>query len=136
VVQVCLILTLFARYAFTLALELTSSMTLIPFFLVAAYALKLAWSGETYERDEKERRRGLTLAGVAFIYTGWLLWAAGLKFLLLSAVIYGPGTILYFVARREQHVFVFTPKERIAFAAAAVAAVIAIMQLASGSIAI
>ena len=49
VVQVFLILTLFARYAFTLALELTSSMTLIPFFLVAAYAVKLTWTGETYE---------------------------------------------------------------------------------------
>ena len=51
VVQVFLILTLFAQYAFTLALELTSSMTLIPFLLVAAYAFKLAWTGETYQRE-------------------------------------------------------------------------------------
>jgi arginine:ornithine antiporter/lysine permease len=136
VVQLFLILTLFARYAFTLALELTSSMTLIPFFLVAAYAFKLAWKGETYESDPNRRRRDLTLAGIALFYTAWLLWAAGLKFLLLSAVIYGPGTILFFLARREQHVFVFTPKERIAFAAALVAAVIAIVKLASGSISI
>ena len=26
-------------------------MTLIPFFLVAAYAVKLVWTGETYQRD-------------------------------------------------------------------------------------
>jgi len=44
-VQIFLILTLFARYAFTLALELTSSMTLIPYRLVAAYALQLSWRG-------------------------------------------------------------------------------------------
>jgi arginine:ornithine antiporter/lysine permease len=59
-----------------------------------------------------------------------------MKFLLLSAVIYAPGTLLYFMARREQHRFVFTPRERIAFAAAGVAAVIGIVGIASGSIAI
>jgi arginine:ornithine antiporter/lysine permease len=136
VVQVFLVLTLFARYAFTLALELTSSMTLIPFFLVAAYAFKLTWTGETYETEPNRRRRDLILAGIALFYTAWLLWAAGLKFLLLSAVIYGPGTVLFFLARREQHTFVFTPGERIAFAAALVAAVVAIIKLASGSISI
>jgi arginine:ornithine antiporter / lysine permease len=32
----------FAEYAFILALNLTSAMTLIPYLLVAAYGLKLA----------------------------------------------------------------------------------------------
>ena len=136
VVQVFLILTLFAQYAFTLALELTSSMTLIPFFLVAAYAVKLVYTGETYQRDPGRRHRDLTIAGIALFYTAWLLIAAGLKFLLLSAVIYAPGTILFFLARREQGAFVFTLKERIAFAAAIVVAVVAIIRLASGSISI
>ena len=87
-------------------------------------------------RDPSQRRRDLVLAGIALFYTAWLLFAAGLKFLLLSAVIYGPGTILFFLARREQGAFVFTPKERIAFGAAIVAAVVAIIKLASGSISI
>jgi arginine:ornithine antiporter / lysine permease len=135
-VQIFLILTLFARYAFTLALELTSSMTLIPYLLVAAYGLQLAWRGETYEGDAHQRRRGLVLTGLAVFYTAWLLYAAGMKFLLLSAVIYGPGTFLFFMARREQHAAVFTSGERIAFGAASVAAAVAIYALASGHIAI
>ena len=36
VVQIFLVLTLFAEYAFHLALELTSSMILVPYILVAA----------------------------------------------------------------------------------------------------
>src|SRR5262249_40124743 len=40
IVQIFLILTLFAQYAFRLALELTSSMILIPYLLVAAYGFK------------------------------------------------------------------------------------------------
>ncbi len=133
-VQIFLILTLFARYAFTLALELTSSMTLIPYLLVAGYALKLVWRKETYEREPGERRRDLIIAGVAVIYTAWLLYAAGMRFLLLSAVIYAPGTLLYIMARREQHQFVFTPRERIAFAAAGIAAVVGVYGIASGTI--
>ena len=38
----------FAEYAFTLALKMTSAMTLVPYLLVAAYGLKLAWTRETY----------------------------------------------------------------------------------------
>ena len=134
-VQLFLILTLFARYAFTLALELTSSMTLIPYLLVAGYALKLVWTGETYE-IAGTRKRDLTIAALAVVYTAWLLYAAGMKFLLLSAVIYAPGTVLFLLARREQHSKVFTLTEKVVFAAAAMAAVIAIVRLASGSIAI
>jgi arginine:ornithine antiporter/lysine permease len=135
-VQIFLVLTLFARYAFTLALELTSSMTLIPYLLVAGYALKLVWKGETYEGEVNQRKRDLFIAGLAVVYTTWLLFAAGMKFLLLSAVIYAPGTLLYFLARREQHQYVFTPRERIAFVAAGVAAVVGIYGIASGTIAI
>ena len=31
-----------------------------------------------------------------------MIYAGGLKFILLSAVLFGPGTVLYFWARREQ----------------------------------
>ena len=135
-VQIFLIFTLFAQYAFTLALELTSSLNLIPYFLVAAYALKLVCTGETYAAEPQQRRRDMILAGLAVVYTGWLLFAAGTKYLLLSAVIYGPGTILFFLARRERQERIFTAPERFAFVAASLAAVVAIWALASGAISI
>ena len=101
--------------------------------------MQYGWRGrERRTRGTRsQRRRDLVLAGIALFYTAWLLFAAGLKFLLLSAVIYGPGTMLFFLARREQGAFVFTPKERIAFAAARLwPLIVAIIKLASGSISI
>lgn len=136
VVQVFLILTLFAQYAFTLALELTSSMILIPYLLVAAYGFKLAWTGETYERDSSGHRGDFVRAGIALLYTAGLIYAAGAKHLLLSAAIYGPGTILYFMARREQNKRAFTSKETAIFTVAAVGAVVAIFGIATGRISI
>ncbi|WP_025123677.1 MULTISPECIES: amino acid permease, partial [unclassified Serratia (in: enterobacteria)] len=58
-IQVFLILTLFSDYAFQLALELTSSLTLIPYLLVGAYGLKLALTGETYETDKRDHKKDL-----------------------------------------------------------------------------
>ena len=136
VVQVFLILTLFAQYAFTLALELTSSMILVPYFLVAAYAFKLTWSGETYAGDLSDRRVEFAWAAIALVYTAGLIYAAGAKHLLLSAVIYGPGTILYFIARREQNRAVFTVPEMVLFAIAIIGAGAAIVGIADGKIGI
>ena len=102
VVQVIVISTYWSRDAFALMLNLTSSISLIPFILVAAYGLKLARSGDSYDVRPQERTRDLAIAGAATLYTIFMLYAAGMKFVLLAAVLYAPGTILYVVARREQ----------------------------------
>ena len=48
-VQAFLIMTLFAQSAYDLALVMTTSMAIVPYLLVAAYALKLTLTRETYE---------------------------------------------------------------------------------------
>jgi len=74
--------------------------------------------------------------GNELLYTAGLIYAAGAKHLLLSAAIYGPGTILYFMARREQSTRAFTPAETAIFMVAAVGAVVAILGIATGRISI
>lgn len=136
VVQTFLILTLFTQYAFRLALELTSSMILIPYLLVAAYGFKIAWTGETYDRDPAGHRMDLVRAGIALAYTAGLIYAAGAKHLLLSAVIYGPGSILYIIARLERRKDLFAPIEMAMFAVATLGAAIAIYAIATGHISV
>jgi arginine:ornithine antiporter/lysine permease len=135
-VQIFLILTLFTQYAFRLALELTSSMILIPYFLVAAYGAKLAFSGETYGRDPAARRTDLAQAAIAAVYTAGLIYAAGAQHLLLTTVIYGPGTILYIIARREQGKRIFTLPELALFVLAVLGACVGIYSIVTGGIAV
>ena len=135
IVQIFLILTLFTEYAFRLALELTSSMILIPYFLVAAYGAKLAFSGDTYGRDPAARRADLARATIATIYTAGLVYAAGAQHLLLTTVIYGPGTILYLIARREQGKRAFTPPELALFILAALGACAGLYMIVTGGVA-
>jgi arginine:ornithine antiporter / lysine permease len=134
IVQVFLILTLFAQYAFDLALELTSAMTLIPYTLVAGYGLMLARRGETYEMGPEERRRDLIFATIATLYTIFMLIAGGLKFVLLSCILFAPGTLLYYLARREQNLLIFTQRERLMFLAVVAGAVAGIFALVTGAI--
>jgi arginine:ornithine antiporter/lysine permease len=78
----------------------------------------------------------MIFAGIAVIYTLFLIYAAGTKFLLLSLILYAPGTALYFWARIEQKARVFTPVEWGIFIAAAVGAAVGIHGLATGYITI
>lgn len=137
VVQIIVITTYWSRDAFALMLNLTSAMALIPFLLVAGYGLLLTNRGETYDVRPGERRRDLIIAAIATVYTIFLLYAGGLKFILLSAVLYAPGTALYFWARREQGKPVFAgTSDWIIFGLAVIGAVIGIYWLATGYITI
>lgn len=135
-IQVFLILMLFSQYAFQLAIELTSSLTLIPYLLVAAYGWKLAQTGETYETDKADHKKELIFAIIATVYSLLMIYAGGMKYLLLTAVIYGPGTLLYIKAKREQKARVFNKTELVIFAVILSAAVIAIYSIATGIITI
>jgi arginine:ornithine antiporter/lysine permease len=136
IVQLLVISTYFSYDAFTLMLNLTSAMSLIPYFLSAAYGFMISRRGETYEARPEERRRDLIMGCIATAYTAFLIFAGGLKFLLLSMVLYAPGTILYVWTRREQGKPVFKPVDWILFGIAAVCAVAGLHGLISGNIAL
>jgi arginine:ornithine antiporter/lysine permease len=58
-----------------------------------------------------------------------------MKFVVLSAVLYGPGTILYYWSRREQGLPVFTKTtDWIIFVLAMIGAVVGIYWIATGYI--
>jgi arginine:ornithine antiporter/lysine permease len=136
VVQLFVISTYWSNDAFSLMLNLTSVMALIPFLLVAAYGLLITKRGETYNQRPQERTRDMIFAGLAVIYTLFLIYAAGMKFLVLSAILYGPGTILYFWSRREQNRTVFTPIEWVIFIVTMIGCAVGIHGLVTGYITI
>jgi arginine:ornithine antiporter/lysine permease len=136
VIQLFLLVTWFAESAFTLALKMTSAMTLLPYLLVAAYAFKLASTGDTYGAGDSARRRDGIRAGIATFYAAAMLLAGGPKFLLLAALLYAPGSWLFWRARREQGAALFTRAETVVFGVIVLAAATALTGLISGAIVI
>ncbi|SNY28073.1 basic amino acid/polyamine antiporter [Paractinoplanes atraurantiacus] len=135
-IQLVLVVTYFSEDAFNFALDLTSALTLIPFLLAAAYALKLALTRETYVEQPQGRGRELTIGALAVAYTIFLLFAAGLKFVLVSLIIYAPATLLFIKARREQGRRLFSGPELVILAVSIVGAVVGVVALAAGWISI
>jgi arginine:ornithine antiporter/lysine permease len=129
-----IISTYWSRDAFNFMLDMTSVTALLPYLLVAGYGVLLARSGAGYETTPDERGRDQIFAWIAVVYTIFMFVAAGLKYVVLVAVLFVPGTILYFWARREQNARMFTPVELAIFGVTLVAGVIGVAGLLTGVI--
>lgn len=93
-VQFCLVLVVFTGKSYNTLVLISTSMILIPYFLVGAYLLKLA--------IQKRYALKLKLIGLgASLYGLWLVYAAGVETLLLSAFLYVPGIAIYLYSRRQ-----------------------------------
>ena len=135
-VQIMLFVTLASDNAFDFTLNMTSALTLIPFLLAAGYALKLVVTGESYADRPEGRARDLVIALLAVAYTAFLLFAAGPKYMLVSFIIYAPGSVFFVMARREQGRRLFSPGEAAILAVSIVGAIIGVVALVAGWITI
>ncbi|MEH6351881.1 arginine-ornithine antiporter [Pseudomonas sp. 3JA] len=135
-IQLFLLITLFSAGTYTSLIYLASSMILVPYLWSAAYAVLLCARGETYEQGSARRMKDLCIGGVALCYAVWLLYAGGVKYLLLSALLYAPGVILFAQAKREQGQPLFTHVEKGIFACVMSGAGIAAYGLYSGFLAL
>ncbi|ODQ84774.1 hypothetical protein BHQ17_25990 [Mycolicibacterium holsaticum] len=128
-----LVALLFAADALDFILDLTAALSLIPYLLAAAYALKVTATRETYG-EGKSVAPDMLVAGIATVYTLFLLYAAGMDKLLLSCILYAPAAALYFKARRERGLRVFHPAEATLFGVIVIGAVVGVVSLATGTL--
>ncbi|NWC96376.1 MULTISPECIES: arginine-ornithine antiporter [unclassified Pseudomonas] len=131
-IQLFLVITLFSASTYTTLIYLASSMILVPYLWSAAYAVLLSGRGETYAGAHGARMKDLLVSLIALAYAVWLLYAGGLKYLLLSALLYAPGVILFALAKREQGQPLFTLLEKGIFACVIAGASLAAYGLYSG----
>ncbi|MDO5059732.1 MAG: basic amino acid/polyamine antiporter [Neisseria sp.] len=94
VVQLCLILVLLTGKSYNALLLISTSMILVPYLLIGAYLLKLSF------RENSAWHIKLT-GIIATAYGIWILYAAGLDYLLLSVLLYVPGIALFLYSRRR-----------------------------------
>jgi arginine:ornithine antiporter/lysine permease len=128
-VQLFLIVTLVSRASYLALISLSTAMILLPYLFSALYGLKVLLRGEG-----KGGSLDLPVAALASVYCLWLLYAAGAKYLLLSALLYAPGAALYFFAKKQAGKQAFTAGEKAMLAALLVLAAVAGWMLATGKL--
>jgi arginine:ornithine antiporter/lysine permease len=132
-VQAFFVITLFAQSTYQALFYIASAAILVPYIFSGAYAAKLAITGESYGAGEN-RNGPMLMALLATIYGLWLVYAAGLSYLFMCAVLYAPGVIFYVWARRENRERVFQPIEAVLAAALVAIGLFAAYQMWIGAV--
>lgn len=132
-VQAFLVVAYFAESTYTALFYIASTAILVPYVFSGAYAVKLAVTGETYKSGES-RVPAILVGGLATIYGAWLVYAAGLPYLLMCALLYAPGILIYLWARREHRERAFTGIETLIMLGLVAAAMVAAWLMINGTI--
>ncbi|WP_071459094.1 arginine-ornithine antiporter [Bacillus massilinigeriensis] len=127
-IQVFLLTFLFSDKPYNFAFSLASSAILVPYLFSALYQVK-------YSMQEKETKQ-TAIGIVASIYGAWLLYAAGIDYLVLTAVLYALGIFVYQYAQKEHGKKAFKPFELVWAGLFVVFGILAIFMLTSGKISI
>ena len=129
-VQLFLISMLFTDSAYQFAFSLASSAILIPYTLSAFYQVKY-----TIQNKSKANLKQWIIGIIASIYTIWLVYAAGLDYLLLTMLLYIPGLLVYSYVQRDNNKHL-TKLDYTLFIFIIVLAIIGIVRLITGNISV
>lgn len=137
IIQLFLIIVLFNESTYQVFYTLSASMIMVPYLLSSMYYLKIVFKkeGNISELTQSELLVQKIIAVMGTIYGAWLLYASGMVYILITAILYAPGTLIYMWSKKEKGEKVFDNKTDIAiFIVIAAMFVTSIVMIANGTI--
>ncbi|MDO4581852.1 MAG: basic amino acid/polyamine antiporter [Bacillota bacterium] len=136
IVQLFLIIVYFNESTYQICYTLSTSVIMMPYFLSALYCLKVTCKDPGLKAMSAGGRLGVwVIVIVGTIYGAWLLYASGLTYILISALLYGPGIFLFAYTRKEQgKKFFDTRVDAIACVVLALAFILSIVLIINGTL--
>lgn len=95
-VQLCLFLVWQTGNSYQALLMISTSMILVPYLLVGLFLMKVAFQNHLAWKYK-------AIGTVATVYALWIVYAAGMKYLLLSVLLYLVGVILFLYSQKQAH---------------------------------
>ncbi|SEM67274.1 arginine-ornithine antiporter [Lihuaxuella thermophila] len=133
--QTFILIVLFAASTYQMVYSMASVAVLIPYLLSSLYQLKLLRTGETYEQAGAGKGMDWIIGLLAFIYAVWLLYAAGVEYLLMVSVLYLAGLLMYIWVQRENQRKWFTGIEWLLAAGIILMGIQAVRLISTGQLA-
>ena len=142
IMQLTMILVLFADNAWNTMLSITGVMILPPYLACTLYLWKIS-AGKNFPSQAGSKRSFALLCGIAgSIYALWMIYAAGLKYLFAAICFMVIGIPVFIIARKnalaldpdEPDRRIFTKHEISAVALMLMAALAAVIAMATGKI--
>lgn len=136
ITQLMVVMAYFYQAGYLALLSFATSLVLIPYLLSALFQVRIALglgSGDTYfGENARYRVKDLMIGLLACGYCVWLIYAAGLKYLLLGMLLYLPGTLIFLRGQRYYGRPLFAKGERLVALAIVAGAVLAVLGMLQG----
>lgn len=107
-IQLFLVIVYKSASTYQIFYTISTTMMVIPYLLSAFYYWKLAvHRPQTLESAGICPANGRIAAAAGLLYGAWLIYSGGLTALMISALLYAPGTLVYIKGKREQQLLPF-----------------------------
>jgi arginine:ornithine antiporter/lysine permease len=133
ITQLFVVVVYFSKSTYQMVYSMASVAVLFPYLLSALYQLKMIRTKETYE-DNRAVRKDRVIGWIATLYSVWLLYAAGLDYLLMVSVLYLAGFILYIWVQRARGNKLFQGGDWLLAGAVGAAGVVAVALMLTGQL--
>jgi arginine:ornithine antiporter/lysine permease len=132
--QLAMLLVYFSNNAWNTMLSITGVMVLPAYLASTCYLWKICEDGEIDTKLGIGRALALFTSIFGTLYALWLIYAAGLKYLLMAIIFIALGIPVYIWARRENlpSSKIFTRNEKYLMGTILIVCIIAIYVLARG----
>lgn len=101
IMQLGMLCVAFASDVYLAAIDIAGVMILPAYLLSALYLFK-ATSAKELIKDNQERKKAMWIGLIATIYCIWLIYAAGISYLMMSMIFYAIGIPFYRLAHKEE----------------------------------
>nr|WP_307775763.1 basic amino acid/polyamine antiporter [uncultured Cetobacterium sp.] len=116
IMQTIMFIVYFSNNAWNLMIDITGVMVLPCYIICTGYLWKIAYKDDNYPKDIFASLKTAMITGfLGTVYGAWLVYAAGLNYMLIAAIIYSLGIPVFIRARKENapSESVFTKTEKI-----------------------
>ncbi len=136
IIQLFLIITYLNESTYQIFYTISASMIMIPYLLSAMYYLLISFRKDGFVGESNKTVNMAKFIGIlGTIYGCWLIYASGLTGLLITAILYAPGTLVYIKAKKEKGEKCFeTVKDKIILGVIVTMAILSLILIFNGTI--
>lgn len=136
--QIYLIIAHIYHNGYLATILISTSMILIPYLFSAIFAVTATVNGGKYNSltESKIRNQDFIVSMIATIYGFWLIYAAGMKYLALSTILYFIGSILFMINKKNIGQKIFRTHEWVVFSVCSLIAIVSVIMIIKGTLSI
>ncbi len=102
VMSVFMVIAITAKNVYLASINITSVIILPCYLLSAMFLWKISQQKQIFTQNNTQRLMALSIAVLATVYCCWLIYSAGLSYLMVASILYAVGIIPFYIACKQK----------------------------------